>query len=106
MAVYPAKAGITALVLLPRGHVALGKIAQALMHGAKVLSIRGNFDDALTLIQKLCSEKGFYLLNSVNPYRLEGQKTIAFETVEQLMSYGKQRLPDRVVLPVGQCRQH
>jgi threonine synthase len=101
MAIYAAKAGITALVLLPSGHVALGKIAQALMHGAKVLSIRGNFDDALTLIQKLCSEKGFYLLNSVNPYRLEGQKTIAFETVDQLMSYNKQRLPDRVVLPVG-----
>jgi threonine synthase len=101
MAIYAAKAGITALVLLPSGHVALGKIAQALMHGAKVLSIRGNFDDALTLIQKLCSEKGFYLLNSVNPYRLEGQKTIAFETVDQLISYGKQRLPDRVVLPVG-----
>jgi threonine synthase len=101
VAIYAAKAGITALVLLPSGHVALGKIAQALMHGAKVLSIRGNFDDALTLIQKLCSEKGLYLLNSVNPYRLEGQKTIAFETVEQLMSYGKQRLPDRVVLPVG-----
>jgi len=101
MAIYAAKAGITALVLLPSGHVALGKIAQALMHGAKVLSIRGNFDDALTLIQKLCSEKGFYLLNSVNPYRLEGQKTIAFETVDQLISYGKQRVPDRVVLPVG-----
>lgn len=101
MAIYAAKAGITALVLLPSGHVALGKIAQALMHGAKVFSIRGNFDDALTLIQKLCSERGFYLLNSVNPYRLEGQKTIAFETVDQLMSYGKQRLPDRVVLPVG-----
>jgi len=101
MAIYAAKAGITALVLLPSGHVALGKIAQALMHGAKVLSIRGNFDEALMLIQKLCSEKGFYLLNSVNPYRLEGQKTIAFETVDQLMSYNKQRLPDRVVLPVG-----
>jgi len=101
MAIYAAKAGITALVLLPSGHVALGKVAQALMHGAKVLSIRGNFDDALTLIQKLCSEKGFYLLNSVNPYRLEGQKTIAFETVDQLISYGKQRVPDRVVLPVG-----
>ena len=101
MAIYAAKAGITALVLLPSGHVALGKIAQALMHGAKVLSIHGNFDEALMLIQKLCSEKGFYLLNSVNPYRLEGQKTIAFETVDQLMSYNNQRLPDRVVLPVG-----
>ena len=101
MSIYAAKAGMTALVLLPSGHVALGKIAQALMHGAKVLSIRGNFDEALMLIQKLCSEKGFYLLNSVNPYRLEGQKTIAFETVDQLMSYNKQRLPDRVVLPVG-----
>jgi threonine synthase len=101
MAVYAAKAGLKAIVLLPTGHVALGKVAQALMHGAKVLAINGNFDDALLLIQRVCSEKGFYLLNSVNPYRLEGQKTIAFEIVDQLASYDVERVPDRVIVPVG-----
>ncbi|MCZ7356635.1 MAG: threonine synthase [Candidatus Methanoperedens sp.] len=97
LAVYGAKAGVPAVVLLPSGKVALGKLAQALMHGAKVLSIRGNFDDALKLVRDLCDREGFYLLNSVNPYRLEGQKTIAFEIADQL---GWQA-PDRVVLPVG-----
>jgi threonine synthase len=101
MAIYAAKAGMAAIVLLPRGYVALGKVAQALMHGAKVLAVNGNFDDALVLIQRLCSEKGFYLLNSVNPYRLEGQKTIAFEIVDQLAALGNQRVPDRVIVPVG-----
>ncbi|MGZ4915204.1 MAG: threonine synthase [Halobacteriota archaeon] len=101
MAIYAAKAGLAALVLLPSGYVALGKIAQALMHGATVLSVKGNFDDALTLIQKICSEQGFYLLNSVNPYRLEGQKTIAFETVDQLNACSGTNTPDRVILPVG-----
>ncbi len=97
LAVYGAKAGVPAVVLLPSGKVALGKLAQALMHGAKVLSIRGNFDDALKLVRDLCDREGFYLLNSVNPYRLEGQKTIAFEIADQL----GWRAPDRVVLPVG-----
>jgi len=97
LAVYGAKAGVPAVVLLPAGKVALGKLAQALMHGAKVLSIRGNFDEALTLVRDLCNREGFYLLNSVNPYRLEGQKTIAFEIADQL---GWQA-PDRLVLPVG-----
>ncbi len=97
LAIYGAKAGIPAVVLLPEGKVALGKVAQALMHGGKVLSIRGNFDDALVLVRKLCDEENFYLLNSVNPYRLEGQKTIGFEIVDQLGI----RVPDRVVLPVG-----
>ncbi|MGZ4907811.1 MAG: threonine synthase [Halobacteriota archaeon] len=101
MAIYAAKAGLAALVLLPSGYVALGKIAQALMHGATVLAIKGNFDNALTLIQKVCSEQGFYLLNSVNPYRLEGQKTIAFETVDQLNACSRTNTPDRVILPVG-----
>ncbi|MGZ7132479.1 MAG: threonine synthase [Halobacteriota archaeon] len=101
MAIYAAKAGMKAVVLLPTGQVALGKVAQALMHGAKVLAINGNFDDALLLIQRLCSEKGFYLLNSVNPYRLEGQKTIAYEIVDQLASYNTEMLPDRVIVPVG-----
>jgi len=97
LAVYGARAGIPAVVLLPSGKVALGKLAQALMHGAKVLSIRGNFDDALKLVRDLCDREGFYLLNSVNPYRLEGQKTIAFEIADQLGWHA----PDRLVLPVG-----
>jgi threonine synthase len=101
MAIYAAKTGMKAIVLLPTGYVALGKVAQALMHGAHVLAINGNFDDALLLIQKVCSEKGFYLLNSVNPYRLEGQKTIAFEIVDQLASYNTEKVPDRVIVPVG-----
>ena len=101
MATYAAKAGMKALVLLPSGYVALGKIAQALMHGATVLAVKGNFDDALLLIQRVCSEKGFYLLNSVNPYRLEGQKTIAFETIDQLAAYENGNVPDRVIVPVG-----
>ncbi|MCE8422586.1 MAG: threonine synthase [Candidatus Methanoperedens sp.] len=97
LAVYGAKAGVPAVVLLPAGKVALGKLAQALMHGGKVLCIRGNFDDALKLVRDLCDKEGFYLLNSVNPYRLEGQKTIAFEIADQL----GWEAPDRVVLPVG-----
>lgn len=97
LAVYGARAGMPAVVLLPSGKVALGKLAQALMHGAKVLSIRGNFDDALKLVRDLCDSEGFYLLNSVNPYRLEGQKTIAFEIADQL----GWEAPERLVLPVG-----
>ncbi|HJJ42530.1 MAG TPA: threonine synthase [Methanocorpusculum sp.] len=96
MAVYAAKANMPAVVLLPAGHVALGKVAQALMHGAKVISIRGNFDRALEMVKDLCVTHGIYLLNSVNPYRLEGQKTIGFEAVDQLGC-----VPDRMVLPVG-----
>ena len=97
LATYAAKAGIPAVVLLPGGKVALGKIAQALIHGAKVLNIRGNFDEALRLMREVCDEYGFYLLNSINPFRLEGQKTIAFEIVDEL----GWEVPDRVILPVG-----
>jgi threonine synthase len=96
LAAYAAKAGIPAVVLLPAGKVALGKVAQALMHGAKVISIRGNFDRALEMVQELCTSHGLYLLNSINPFRLEGQKTIGFEAVDQL-----RYVPDRFVLPVG-----
>jgi len=96
LAVYAAKAGIPAVVLLPAGKVAVGKVAQALMHGAKVISIRGNFDRALEMVHELCLTHGLYLLNSINPYRLEGQKTIGFEAVDQLGG-----VPDRFVLPVG-----
>ncbi len=96
LAQYAAKAGIPAVVLLPTGKVALGKIAQALMHGARVISVRGNFDRALEMVHELCLSHGLYLLNSVNPFRLEGQKTIGFEAVDQLGA-----VPDRIVLPVG-----
>ena len=96
LAVYAAKAGIPAVVLLPAGKVAVGKVAQALMHGAKVISIRGNFDRALEMVHDLCLTHGLYLLNSINPYRLEGQKTIGFEAIDQLGG-----VPDRIVLPVG-----
>jgi threonine synthase len=93
---YAAKAGIPAVVLLPSGKVALGKVAQALIHGARAITIRGNFDRALEMVQELCERHGLYLLNSMNPYRLEGQKTIGFEVLDQLGC-----VPDRVVLPVG-----
>jgi threonine synthase len=96
LAAYAAKAGIPAIVLLPSGKVALGKVAQALMHGAKVISVRGNFDRALEMVQELCTGHGLYLLNSINPFRLEGQKTIGFEVIDQLGW-----VPDRMVLPVG-----
>ncbi|NLA38478.1 MAG: threonine synthase [Methanomicrobiales archaeon] len=96
LAAYAARGGIPCVVLLPAGKVALGKVAQALMHGARVISIRGNFDRALEMVHELCISHGLYLLNSVNPYRLEGQKTIGFEAVDQLGD-----VPDRFVLPVG-----
>ncbi len=96
LAAYAAKAGMPAIVLLPAGNVALGKVAQALMHGAKVIAVRDNFDRALEMVHELCLSEGIYLLNSVNPYRLEGQKTIGFEIVDQLGA-----VPDRIVLPVG-----
>ncbi|MEM2657645.1 MAG: threonine synthase, partial [Archaeoglobaceae archaeon] len=87
--------GLKAYVLLPAGKVALGKVAQALMHGAEVIGIKGNFDDALRIIREVCDRLRIYLLNSVNPFRLEGQKTIAYEIVDEI------GVPDRVVLPVG-----
>lgn len=97
LAVYGARAGIPVIVLLPQGKVALGKVAQALMHGARVISVKGNFDDALRLVRELCVKNGIYLLNSINPYRLEGQKTIGFEIVD----YFGWDVPDRIILPVG-----
>ncbi|MDD1656543.1 MAG: threonine synthase [Methanomicrobiales archaeon] len=96
LAMYAAKAGIPSVVLLPAGKVALGKVAQALLHGARVIAIRGNFDRALEMVHELCLSHGLYLLNSINPYRLEGQKTIGFEVLDQLGT-----VPDRIVLPVG-----
>lgn len=97
LAAYAARAGITAIVMIPSGKIAFGKLSQALIHGAKVLALPGNFDDALEAIRSACNEYGFYLLNSINPYRLEGQKTIAYEIIDQLV----EQPPDRVILPVG-----
>lgn len=97
LAAYAARAGKRCVVLLPAGKVALGKLAQAMFHGADVISIKGNFDEALEAITALALKGQLYLLNSVNPYRLEGQKSIGFEIVDDL---GWQS-PDRIILPVG-----
>src|SRR6184192_1930871 len=95
-AAYAARAGLTCAVLVPRGKIALGKLAQALVHGARLLQVDGNFDDCLELARKLASEYPVALVNSVNPDRLEGQKTAAFEIVEALGD-----APDVHCLPVG-----
>lgn len=97
LAAYAARAGLRAVVLLPSGKVALGKLAQAMFHGAEVFSVNGNFDEALETVTALALEKHLYLLNSINPYRLEGQKSIGFEIVHEL----GWKSPDRIVLPVG-----
>jgi len=100
LAAYGARAGMETLVLLPAGKVAAGKVAQAALHGARILEVDGNFDDCLDLVKLMGDEGLVYLLNSVNPFRLEGQKTIGLEILEQAQAqYG--RYPDRIVLPVG-----
>jgi threonine synthase len=95
-AAYSARAGLVAAVLIPDGHVALGKLAQALIHGARVVPIRGSFDDALRIVRELGERGGVTVVNSINPYRIEGQKTAAFEVCDAL---GRQ--PDVHCLPVG-----
>jgi threonine synthase len=95
-AAYAARAGIDCIVLIPEGYIALGKLAQALVHGATVLQIRGNFDHALTLVREMAEGSAVTLVNSVNPYRVEGQKTGAFEVVDALG-----RAPDLHCIPVG-----
>ncbi|HBE91596.1 MAG TPA: threonine synthase [Gammaproteobacteria bacterium] len=95
-AAYAARAGITAFVVIPEGKIALGKLAQAMMHGAVVLQIEGNFDDGMQLVKDISEHSPVTLVNSVNPYRLQGQKTAAFEIVDAL---GK--VPDYHCLPVG-----
>ncbi len=97
MAAYAARAGVKAFVFIPSGQIALGKLSQALDYGAIVLQIDGDFDDAMRLVREVANESALYLLNSVNPFRLEGQKTIAFEMMQQR---GWQA-PDRVVVPGG-----
>ncbi|MDL5362872.1 threonine synthase [Halalkalicoccus sp. NIPERK01] len=100
LAAYGGRAGMETLVLLPAGKVAAGKIAQASLHGARILEVDGNFDTCLDIVQDLASQGEAYLLNSLNPFRLEGQKTIGFEILERHREeYGA--FPDRIVLPVG-----
>jgi threonine synthase len=95
-AAYASRAGMQCIVLLPGGKIALGKLAQALMYGAKIVAIDGNFDDALQLVRDITSSHPIALVNSVNPFRLEGQKTAAFEIVDDLG-----RAPDYHAMPVG-----
>ncbi len=95
-AAYAARAGMRGAVIVPEGKIAIGKLAQALMHGARVIALRGNFDQALEIVRKLAASHPIELVNSVNPYRIEGQKTAAFEVVEELGG-----APDALAIPVG-----
>lgn len=95
-AAYAAKAGIRAIIVIPNGKVALGKLAQAMMYGAEIVEIEGNFDEALTMVRKISETAPVTLVNSVNPYRIEGQKTAAFEICDQLGA-----APDVLAIPVG-----
>lgn len=95
-AAYAARAGISCFVLIPEGKIALGKLAQAMIHGAFVIQIQGNFDDGMALVKEVAREAPVTIVNSINPYRLQGQKTAAFEIIEELG-----RAPDYHCLPVG-----
>jgi threonine synthase len=95
-AAYAARAGITAFVLIPDGKIAQGKLAQAMVEGATVIQIKGNFDDGMRLVKEVAQEAPVTIVNSINPYRLQGQKTAAFEIIEELG-----RAPDFHCLPVG-----
>jgi len=98
LAAYAAKAGLQCSVLIPSGKIAYGKLAQAMIYGAKVIQVRGNFDQTLDVVLKLSEKhRSIYLLNSINPFRIEGQKSLAYEICDQL----NQESPDRVVVPVG-----
>ena len=94
LAAYGARAGLAPLVLVPKGKIAMGKMAQALAFGARVVEIDGDFDDGMRLVEDLSATGAVYLLNSLNPLRLEGQKTLMFEILEE-------HAPDRVIYPVG-----
>src|ERR671932_637856 len=95
-AAYAARAGLTGAVIVPEGKIATGKLAQALMHGARVLALQGNFDQALALVRELSARHPLALVNSVNDFRIEGQKTGAFEVCDEL---GEP--PDVLCIPVG-----
>jgi threonine synthase len=96
LAAYAARGGLRGAVIVPEGKIATGKLAQALMHGARVIALRGNFDQALALVRELAQKHPIALVNSVNDYRLEGQKTAAFEICDQLGDP-----PDCLCIPVG-----
>jgi threonine synthase len=95
-AAYAARAGLRGAVIVPEGKIAIGKLAQALMHGARVVALRGNFDDALRIVRELADEHPIELVNSVNELRIEGQKTAAFEVCDELGA-----APDALSIPVG-----
>ena len=95
-AAYAARAGMRGAVIVPEGKIAIGKLAQALMHGARVVALQGNFDDALRIVRELSQKHPIELVNSVNPHRIEGQKTAAFEVVEDLGE-----APGALAIPVG-----
>jgi threonine synthase len=95
-AAYAARAGLRGAVIVPEGKIAIGKLAQALMHGARVVALQGNFDDALRIVRELSQKHPIELVNSVNPHRIEGQKTAAFEVVEELGE-----MPGALAIPVG-----
>src|SRR5256712_5222022 len=97
LASYAAQAGMRSIVFLPAGNVAAGKLAQSLAYGATTIQINGDFDDAMRLVEQVCNELGIYLLNSLNPFRVEGQKAIGFELLQQL----DWEAPDWLVLPAG-----
>ncbi len=97
LSAYCAKSNMKTFVFIPSGKIAYGKLAQAMVHGARIYSIKGNFDLALEMVNDFCAKHGVYWLNSINPFRLEGQKTIAYEVIEQLSF----KPPDYIVLPVG-----
>ena len=95
-AAYAARAGLRGAVIVPEGKIAIGKLAQALMHGARVVALRGNFDDALRIVRQLADRHPIELVNSVNEFRIEGQKTAAFEVCDELGGP-----PDALCIPVG-----
>ncbi|WP_243521722.1 threonine synthase [Bacillus pseudomycoides] len=95
-AAYAARLGMKCIIVIPEGKIAHGKLAQAIAYGAEIISIEGNFDDALRAVRQIAAEEPITLVNSVNPYRIEGQKTAAFEICDQL-----QKAPDVLAIPVG-----
>jgi threonine synthase len=97
LASYAAQLGLPGIVFLPATNVASGKLAQSLAYGATIVQIEGDFDDAMRLVEQVCNELGIYLLNSLNPFRIEGQKAIGFELLQQL----DWEAPDWLVLPAG-----
>ena len=97
LAAYAAQAGLRSIVFVPAGKVASGKLAQTLAYGATALSIRGDFDDSMRLVREACDRLGIYLVNSINPFRIEGQKTIVWEILQDL----QWESPDWIVVPAG-----